>query len=302
MPFRGTNDLSTTPDVRIFFVGQLILQPLLESLGCEVFVNRSAADHYLSIEVRKKKSKKPDEIVLRHLGPLPFIPLDGDPQYGMTIGVIEKDPAVVNKAPELVNDDAVAVNAPSGALKNDPKALGLSVDAYNGANPSDEGEELALALNMERIHDVSPGQVQAFGGRPSILVKRGTFYTADTYPAGSILTKKKTGKPKTQPKFAAVIGANITLDGNEQLEIVWTPEGIPKQLLLDKLPNQTYEIYISNEPLFDEDDVQSNVKHDELAEFYKILPDIPPDEQFELTIPSDRGSLRTPCMSVLLNQ
>src|ERR1051326_6414936 len=104
MPFKGIDDLSTTPDVRIFFVGQLILQPLLESFACEVFINRSAADHYLSIEVRKKKSKKPDEIVMRHLGALPFIPVDDDdPQYGMTIGVIEKDPGLVG----LVNNDPI---------------------------------------------------------------------------------------------------------------------------------------------------------------------------------------------------
>jgi len=273
MPFAPSNDLPPSPDVRIFFVGQLILQPLASARGCEVFINRSAADHYLSIEVRKKKQNKPDEIVMRHQGPLPFagVPQGTQPQFGMFIRIL-------------------------------PLSTPL-VQAYNGVNDSTEGEELNLALNMQGIHDVPVGAVESVGGRPSILVEQGIFYTADTYPAGSRLRKKKPGSlPKPLAKFAGVIGANIYLTGQQRAAMIWRPDGRDVLLPFEKVDNQTYEVYVSNEPLFQDDDPQSPFLHDEFAEFYKILRDVPTDEQFTLeTPPPTRGSLRTPCMSVLLN-
>lgn len=277
MPFTPTNDLPPNPDVRIFFVGQLILEPLLGARGCEVFINRSAPHHHLSVEVRRKRPNRPDEIMMRHLGLLPFArpPLQVPPRHGMFISVIPKPPSA------------------------QPLVL-----AYNGNNPSSEGEELNLALNMFRIHDVPTGPVEPIGGRPSILVEDGVFYTADTYPAGATLTKKKAGSlPKPQSKFASVIGANIYLNAGQAVQMSWRPDGRDALLPLPKTANQSFEIYICNEPIFQDDSVQAPFAHDELSEYYKILPNIPTDEQFVLTTPSPgQGSLRTPCMSVLLSQ
>ena len=84
--------------------------------------------------------------------------------------------------------------------------------------------------------------------------------------------------------------------------MVWRPDGRDVQFAFERVANQTHEIYVSNEPLFQDDDPQSPFKHDEFAEFYKILREVPNEEQFVLdTPPPSRGSLRTPCMSVLLN-
>ena len=278
MPFNPIGDLPNNPDVRIFFVGQLILQPLANARGCEVFINRSAADHYFSVEVRKKKQNKPDEIVMRHFGSLPFItpppsaPPGVPPQYGMTIRVL----------PQITP----------------------SVSAYDGTNASTEGEKLSLALNMQTIHSVPTGAVELVGARPSILIEQGTFYTADTYPVGSSLKKKKAGSV-AQPlgRFASVIAVNIYLTLPQQrVAMIWRPDGREVALRFERVANQTHEIYISNDPIFQDDDVNAPFKHEEFNEYYKILPNIPKDEQFELiTPPPSLGSLRTPCMSVLLN-
>jgi len=273
MPFTSVNDLPPNPDVRIFFVGQLILDPLLGSTGCEVFINRSAPHHQLSIEVRRKRPNRPDEIMMRQLDPLPFAlpPQGGQQRHGMFIR---------------------AVPNPTG------------VTAYNGSNTSSEGEELNLALNMFRIHDVPTGPVEPIGGRPSILVEQAIFYTADTYPAGATLTKKRPGSlPKPQPKFASVIGANIYLAEGQRAQISWRPDRRDALLNLPKTANQSFEIYICNEPAFQDDSPQAPFAHDELSEYYKILRNIPLDEQFVLKTPApNQGSLRTPCMSVLLSQ
>lgn len=284
MAFKSVDELKSHPDARIFFVGQLILEPLKHAKACEVFVNRSAPDHLLSVEIRSKRPNRPDEILMRHFGPLPFvetppgIPSGSDvPRHGMFILVRPGDPLV---------------------------------EAYNGTIPSCEGEELDLALNMTRIHDVLCGAVEPIGGRPSIYIDRGCFYTADNYPAGAMLKKKKPGSlPKPQPKFAGIIGANIYLAGTQILSVIWRNNGLVETLRLEKSPNQTYEIYITNEPLYQDDSADAPFAHEEFSEFYKILPGVPRDEQFVLLTPPPpadpeptRGSLRTPCMSVLLDQ
>ena len=282
MAFKPVNDLPPNPNVRIFFVGQLILEPLINAQACEVYINRSAPDHHLSIEVRQKKINRPDEIVMRHFGPLPFTHIQRGvpPRHGMFIEVVDSAPTPTPPPP--------------------PRPL---VHAYNGANPSPEGEELDLALNMFRIHDVACDPVEPIGGRPSILIKGCTFYTADTFPAGATLRKRRSGAwPKPQPKFAGIIAANFYLTATQRVVMRWQLNGRDILFPFPKLPGQTHEIYVSNEPLFQEESIQSPFSHDEFGEFYKILRNVPNHEQFVLEIPPDRGSLRTPCMSVLLDQ
>lgn len=290
MAFRPVNDLLPNPDVRIFFVGQLILEPLREAQACEVYVNQRASNHFLSVEVRLKRPNRPDEIQMRHVGDLTLVPSPPGtssgsdfPRHGMFIlASSEVDPTNTNNAISPV------------------------VKAYNGSNPSPEGEELDLALNMSRIHDVICGPVEPAGGRPSILINGGTFYTAEPYPAGAILRKRRPGSlPKPQPKFAGIIGVNINLPPREVVNVIWRNNGQVERLMLPKIANATHEIYISNEPLYQDDSPDAQTTHDEFAEFYQILPGIPQHEQFVLTTPPVNptlGSLRTPCMSVLLDQ
>ena len=281
MPFIPRDDLPPNPDVRIFFVGQLILEPLIDGKGCEVFVNRSAGDHELLIEVRRKRPGKPDEIVLRHSGPLPFGPPIGTP------------PAPPPRVPPRHGLFIFVNPTPSG------------VKRYTGVSASTEGRKLDLALNMRAIHDVATGPVEPIGGRPSILLNEGVFYTADVYPAGAKLKKKRPfSTPILLGEFASIIGANIYLSAGQRVQMIYQQEGRSILFPLEKLTGgQSHEVYITNEPPFQDDSPQAPFAHDEFGEYYKILRDVPNIEQFILEVPApSQGSLRTPCMSVLLDQ
>ncbi|HUQ31195.1 MAG TPA: hypothetical protein VM095_03700 [Pyrinomonadaceae bacterium] len=283
MPFTPTADLPPNPSVRIFFIGQLILEPSRDKKTCEVFINRSAPDHHLSIEVRRKRPKLPDVIVMRHLGPLSFIGTsDVAPKHGMFI-------TVSNSAED--------------------------VKRYNGGNSSPEGKKLDHALNLKEIHDVPTGKVDPSGGRPSILLDNAVFYTADMTPDDLTITlQKKTANstPEEIQPIASIIGANIYLKEESVVSLNWRQLGREVSLDLDfrnAEEGATYEIYISNDPLYDDDGLDKPFKHDEFAEYYRILPDLPSNERFQLDFPEedpdaprgDRGSGRVPCMAVLLN-
>lgn len=274
MPFTPIPKLDPNPDVRIFFTGLLVLESLANNT-CEVFVNYRSPDHHLSIEVRRKRTGLPDVVMMRHQGPLSFTAPGGGqpPRFGLKIEVI-------------------------------PTPTGIS--GYNGAQASTEGKKLDFAFNMFRIHDVATGSVEALGGRPSILINQGIFYSADTFTRGAILKKKKPmSPPKPQNEFANIIGANIYLTAPQVVTLSWRQQGRDVLLNLPKSAQHSYEIYINNEPLYEDDSLLQPFLHDEFAEYYKILPAIGPEEQFELTFPQtspppERGSTRTPCASVLL--
>lgn len=276
MPFTPSATLDPSPDVRIYFTGLQVLEALSNNT-CEVFINRRSPEHHLSIEVRRKQTGHPDVILMRHEGPLSFtapVPPGTPPRYGLSIRV----------APN-----------PTG------------IKGYDGTTASTEGQRLSLAFNMFRIHDVATGPVEPMGGRPSILIDEGIFYSAATFTAGAILQKKRPGsQPKSQGEFANIIGANIYLTQGRVVTLSWRQNGRDVLLSLAKSTTHTHEIYINNEPLYEDDSPTAPFAHDEFAEYYKILPAVQPDEQFSLTFPPpqgpppDRGSTRTPCASVLL--
>ena len=278
MPFTPTPDLPANPAVRIFFIGQMILQPSADGKTCEVFVNRVAPDHHLSIEVRRKQQGKPDQIMMRHLGPLSFAaaPPGAPPKHGLFINV---------------------TNGPKG------------VKGYNGVNASAEGKKLERAFNLKKIHDVPTGPVDTAGARPSILIDDATFYAADTIPAANLKKKKVGSSLQPQTDVASLIGANIYPTGNGKVTLTWRQNGRDVLLELEPSAAFSYEIYVNNDPLYEDDSPAAPFKHDEFAEYYKILPAVPRDEQFELTFPAptpaapppSRGTTRTPCMSVLLD-
>jgi len=286
MPFGTTTDLPSNPSVRIFFTGQLIIRPDAEGQTCEVFVNRSAPNHQFSVEVREKRAGKPDAILMRHFGPLAFVtPPEDDPIHGLFI------------------------------IAESPKGVKM----YTG-DPTPEGEEsLGLAINLkdEQFHKDQPIAIDADGGRPSILLNDGIFYTADkTSTKFDIKLKKGTAEVKQLDPFASLIGTNIYLEGEDALRLRWRQNGLPEVLELKKPENgYSYEIYILNDPLYE--DPEEGELHDEFKEYYKILQllptkdtdivtGVPNESRFSLDVQvkdaKDKGTTRTPCMSVLLNE
>lgn len=299
MPFTSVQDLPPNPDVRIFFTGLMIIDPNPTTETetpsnpnppnpfentCEVFVHRSAPEHRLRIEVRRKRPGKPDIIMMGHPLPLEFTEQSPDPlRFGMRIEV----------GPN-----------PLGVRRYDPP---------DPNNPSPEGRGLGLAIDLEgpRFHGGSIGRVDPLGGRPSILFNDAIFYTAITSdevtPNLAIaLERNQNLVLEHVPPFASTIGANIYMDEDPEtrLFVDWRQDGRAKLLELKKpTGGESYEISITNEPLFEENNLQLP-RHDEFREYYKILPAVPSDQQFRLNItpppPGEpRGSTTTACMSVI---
>lgn len=275
MPFKTTDTLPENPAVTIFLSGLMIIQPDAQGQTCEVFVNRAALDHELSVEVREKRIGKPDVIWMRHFGPFDFLSSE-EPSFGLQF------------------------------IAGSPKGLGM----YTGA-PGPQGEEtleLALDLASHQFHHDISLEVDPKGGRPSIFFNDGTFYTAEkTSEDLTIKLKKGNAALPDLDSFANLIGVSISLKGEDRLAVRWRQMGLPQVLELGEPPEgSSYEIYILNDPLYV--DPQEAIKHDEFAEYYKILPSIPTNDQFalEVEIPEpvegERGTPRTLCMCVLINR
>lgn len=292
MPFNATQNLDPNPDVRIFFSGLLMLKPS-ENDSCEVFVHSSAPRHYLTIEVRRRQAGRPDEVMMRHVGPLSFIQTDPNPAEAPVHGMVIRK--VSETQPGGVKSFAPPEPQPEGA----PDRLSLAID-----------------LASAQFHNVNPGtarflDVDPLGARPSILLTDGTLYTAaKTRPELTITLKDTNGRDvRVLEPFASLIGADISLDDESIVTVSWTQQGKPETLNLVKKPGTSYEIYIINDPLFENDSIPTpdNPKHDEFKEYYKVLQ-VPSNQQYRLDVklpdpavaPADRGSTRTPCMSVIL--
>jgi hypothetical protein len=274
MPFKETSELSSDPSVRIYLTGQLILQPDADRNTCEVFVNRSAPNHRLSIEIREKKPDCPDAVLMRHHGPLEF-------------------------ATSLVEEGTLY-----GLLVTTDSSDG--VFAYAGPETS-EGEslDLAIKLNDAGLHATRVGAVDLEGGRPSMLLNNATFYTAaKTSPKLKIDLLQGETKVRELEPFTSLIGANISLKTNQVLKVQWREMGLLQIWTLQN-PAQgiDYEIYIMNDPLYEDPDELKT--HDEFREYYKLLPEVPQQEQFKLDVHfpeehvPERGTTKTPCMPVI---
>ena len=293
MPFTPIQTLDPNPDVRIFFSGLLMLKPI-ENGACEVFVHSSASRHYLTIEVRRKQEGKPDEIMMRHLGPLSFMPA-ATPIYGMEIR------RASDTLPGGVKSFAPQEPQPEGAPDGLEFAIDLAGSKFHDGNPT-----LGCG-STARVLDVDP-----LGARPSILLTDGTLYTAaKTSPDLEITLNDANGtKVRDLDPFAKLIGAALTLDDESIVTISWSQQGKLENLPLIKKDGVSYEIYITNDPLFEDDSIPApnNPKHDEFKEYYKVLQ-VPSDKQFRLDVkpktgvevPPDRGSTRAPCMSVVIS-
>ncbi len=270
MPFQTQNNLDPNPSFRIFFIGLNILAPAAGNT-CQVFVHNSSPPHNVTIETRRKRAGKPDVLMMRHLGRLNST--GADPNNGFLIRTVGLAPAA------------------------------KGVKAYNGHTASTEGTKLADAFSIEKITGVQ-ADVDRNGGLPGIFIDHGVFYTADKVTVGAKI-KKNNGDEDLLTEVPTIIGANIYLNHNvpqHGVTLIWRQQGSDVLLPLKPSPNFTYEIYIINEPLFVPD--SPTVVHGEFREYFKILRNVPHQKQFEIEyiqpIP-DRGSNRSPCMSILLD-
>ena len=274
MPFTQVQQLpKQPPTVKIFLTGQLMLKPNQASDSCEVFVNRSAPNHHLTIEIREKRQGQPDAILMRHHGPLEFRDAEA-PVEGL---IMRREPAG-------------------------------NVSMYTGA-PTQCGEALTTAVDLrsEDFHPANEMAIDHESARPSILIEDGVFLTAaKTSNKLKIKLKRGDADVRDMEPFASIIGANVYLGQNEFLHIAWREMGLPKTLSLTQpADGASYEIYIINDPLF-EDPEEAKV-HDEFNEYYKVLPTVPTDQRMKLDVkfpevePADRGSTKTPCMPVIVS-
>ena len=274
MPFTQVQEMpNNPPTVRIFLTGQLMLQPNAESNTCEVFVNRSAPNHHLTVEVRERRPGKPDSILMRHHGPLEFRSSD-EPVEGI----------LIRRQPEG------------------------NVSMYTG-RPSNFGESLkeAIDLRSEDFHPANEMAIDFESARPSIVIQDGIFHTAmKTSNKLKIKLTKGEKAVRDMDPFASLIGANIYLKEGEFLNIAWRERGLNQALSLTQPEEKGayYEMYIINDPLFE--DPEEPKVHDEFAEYYKVLPTVPTDERLKLDVtfpqpvPQDRGTTKTPCMPVIV--
>jgi hypothetical protein len=275
MPFTQVQSMpSQPPTVRIFLTGQLMVQPNAGSDSCEVFVNRSAPNHQLTIEVREKRPNKPDSILMRHHGPLEFRSSD-EPVEGV----------LIRRQPEG------------------------NVSMYTGRS-TEFGDSLnyAIDLRSEGFHPTNEMAVDFESARPSIVIQDGIFNTAmKTSPKLKIKLKRGEKAIRDMAPFASLIGANIYLDRGEFLHFAWREGGLNKTLSLTQPEEKGvfYEIYIINDPLFE--DPEEPKAHDEFGEYYKVLPTVPTDERLKLDVtfpqpvPQDKGTTKTPCMPVVVS-
>jgi hypothetical protein len=275
MPFTQAQVMpKQPPTVRIFLTGQLMLQPDNGGNSCEVFVNRSAPNHHLTVEVREKRPGKPDSILMRHHGPLEFRD-SSEPVDGVTIKRI-----------------------PEG-----------KVSMYTG-KPTQYGESLSCAIDLrgEGFHPSNEMAVDFESARPSIMIQDGIFNTA-MKTSSKLKIKLKRGETALRDlaPFTSLIGANIYLDKDEFLIFAWREMGLNKTLSLTKPEEKgaAYEIYIINDPLFE--DPEEPKAHDEFGEYYKVLPTVSSDERLKLDVtfpqpvPQDKGTTKTPCMPVIID-
>jgi hypothetical protein len=284
-----------TPDVQIFFHGQLLMRSEDET-SCEVAVNSIATNHVLTIEARTKTAGKPDLINMRHLGPLHF--RQGE---GMLIEVVPN----------------VASPAAFGCRTFDTINYESGLGPPN--NPPDEDFRWILNLEGPLFHEreLNPA---IFGSHQVIRLVGGEYFFQTAARASGQLEYVRSGGGKsdaTLRRIGAIASASVFLGANQSVVLRWqdTTQELDRVLTLTRAQGVTYEIYISNTPLYEELDPQADLSHrDELIEYYKVVSEIsrtppPPDgPRFQLVPrivpvahPLETGSPSIPCQVINLN-
>jgi len=279
----------------------MIIQPDGDG-SCEVFVHRSASAHQLTIEVRRKRTDRPDEVMMRHVGALAFVGPDDaqdPPIHGLIIRKVTEGP----KGIKMYTGAAAQPRGEESLLL----AVNMGAAPFHNGNPAVDPD--LVTNNPRRLLDIDP-----LAGRPSIFIDDGIFHTAAKTRDGLALSLKQRGMADVALEpFAALIGANIYLEDEEILALTWRNQGKLETLPLTKpADGVSYEIYIVNDPLYENDSITNTAldpKHDEFAEYYKVLTAVPTNKQFRLEVkkavpagpPIERGTTMIPCMTIIVD-
>ncbi len=276
MPFKKkllTDPLPTRyPDVDIIFHGQILLRS--DGVTCQAALNPLATDHVLSIEVRTKLPAQSDIIRMRHIWPLNY----RQPE-GMTINLNPvADPVAAWKC---VMEEPIDYVGGTGNPTDFRWILNLEGQAFHGTNLTPD----------------------IFDSQHVITLKGGEYYFRTGARSSTHLNFKRSGGGKgdfTFKRIGAVARASLYLVQDQSVYLKWIHDGAERTLTLTKsMPDERHEIYIENTPLYDytANDLE---KHEELKEFYKMIPTIPDGERFTLkafdpTAPTPNdGELGTP--------
>lgn len=273
-----------TPDVQIFFHGQLLLRAPGEGRTCEVAVNPLASNHVLTIEARTKRVDQPDEIRMRHVGPLLF-----RPGAGM---LIRADPPVGSPA----------------AFKC--VKVGTPIDYTSGAsNPPDGDFRWILNLEGPQFHQPAELDGPIFSSHHVIRLEGGEYFFRTATRADALMghTRRGGGKgPVTFRRIGVIASASVFFAAdppNQSVQLEWQAPTVAGSVSLRKEPNTTHEIYINNAPLFlgpPPNAPDELAKFEELRDYYKVL-NVPlgrPNTTFELVptrLGDDTGSPSIPC-------
>ena len=288
MPFQ-TRLLSTLParlpDVEIIFHGQLFLRSE-DGRTCEVGVNPIATDHELLIEVRTKTNDgRPDQINMRHVGPLDF------------------------RSPEGMSIEVVP---PSDTLAAWKCVTTGTINRHDGTGAPNEDFRWMLNFEGDLFHnkDLTP---IVFGGQNTIKLHQGEFFFRTGVRTPDRLKYERRGGGLGNEDFkkvGAIARASIFLFQNQSLVIRWTEGTEPRTLTLTKtMDGSTYEVYIENTPKFvvapaPPADLSA---FEELVHFYKVIPtgQVASAARFTLKpvdVPTGQaGSPTIPCQVMILD-
>src|SRR5215216_3582845 len=88
-------NLLPNPNVRIVFTGLIILEPIVVMQptlqgnvpinACQAHIHNQSPDHDLLIEVRRKRTGKPDVVMMRRPEPFVFTGADSSRTHGLLI-------------------------------------------------------------------------------------------------------------------------------------------------------------------------------------------------------------------------
>jgi len=266
MTFRP-RDLTTvptgTPDVEIFFYGQLFLRsPEDPGRTCEVAVNQLATNHVLTVEARTRVAGQPVDVRMRHVGPLNF-----RQREGMLIEVQNPDGSPATASPAAWNCRTF------GPINYD----------WSGEEPPNNppGDDFRWILNLEGLlfHQKTLNP-PIFNSHHIIRLQGGEYFfrTARRTSGRFDMLRKGGGKNDARlKKIGAVARASVFLAGDQRVVLSWQGPVAESDhtVTLRKQANTTHEIYINNAPPF-LNQVEGNdaflARFDELSEYYKLIP------------------------------
>ena len=278
-----------TPDVEIYFHGQLLLRSE-NSVTCEIGVNPVASGHVLTVEVRRKQPNKPDLIEMRHVGPLNF-----------------RRPTGGGGAPTIEPGMLIEV-IPAAATQASWSCEGTDTLNYEtGAGQFDDDFRWILNLEGDLFHDKELAPA-VFGTTDMIRMQGGEYFFRTAHRTQDRLKYERRGggkPPLDLRRIGAIARASAFLVTHQSLVMRWN-DGVQNRTLTLTKSSQgiTYEVYIQHTPLFMQPGDLAG--HDELNQFYRIMPEVAGSGRFTFGVVDsplvpETGSPEIPCQVGKLN-